>query len=91
MSLYINEQTMEYPRYAGDVEREPDAQWALVIETDEPQSENNGMVWVEDIPQKINDQWTRTWKEVSLPPKTRETEILKAKELGIDLNILGIK
>lgn len=90
MSLYINEDTNEYPRYQGDVELNPNGNWAIVEETLPQDNPADGMMWVEDVPKLEKSGWVRTWKTVPIPIRTKEMEIERAKMLGVDLQLLGV-
>lgn len=87
---FINLDTMEYPRFQGDVDLEPKANWVEVLETKAPiPKKGNTVIW--DKPIEIDGVWTMTWKEVPIELPTRQQEIDKAKLLGLDLKLLGIE
>lgn len=90
MSLFINEDTNEYPRFQGDVDLNPDAAWAIVDETPMPDEVTEGKIWVEDAPLNTKTGWKRTWQLVDAPVRTKETEMARAESMGIDLKLLGL-
>jgi hypothetical protein len=90
MTLYINEDTNEYPRFQGDVDLNPDANWAIVDETQMPPETDDGKIWVEDVPVLDKKGWRRTWKQIEAPVRTKESEMARAEAMGIDLKLLGL-
>lgn len=87
---YLNLDTNEYPRFQGDVDLNPSANWVKVVETEAPiPTAGKTIVW--DDPIELNGVWTMTWKEIDFEIPTKESEILKAKLLGINLKLLGIE
>jgi hypothetical protein len=67
MSLYLNINTKEYPRYNGDLELlgwsvgEPLPEgWVTVVETHIP-SVANDEAFTEAEPQEVDGVWTRIW------------------------------
>lgn len=86
---FLNLDTKEYPRFQGDIDLEPDANWVEVKPTAAPEpAEGNTVVW--DDPIEIKGVWTMTWKQIPIEKPTKETEIAKAKLFGIDLKLLGV-
>lgn len=69
MSLYINIDTMEYPRYAGDIELNPNANWVEVQVVPMPEPKE-GIAHVEDTPICIDGVWYQKWKEVEVEKST---------------------
>ena len=91
MTLYINQDTNEYPRHPGDVELNPTANWAEVTRTEPVGQPAAGKVWVEDAPQKISGVWKQQWKQATIKVRTKEDEMQHAASLGIDLSLLGLE
>jgi hypothetical protein len=60
MSLFINTDTMEYPRYEGDIANEPNANWAEVERTTMPEYAV-GQAPYELTPILVNNIWTQQW------------------------------
>lgn len=60
MSAYINVDTMEYPRYEGDITISPDANWAEVQATPIPEY-TDGQAPYELTPLLIDGVWTQQW------------------------------
>jgi hypothetical protein len=77
-NLFINADTLEYPRYPGDVELEPTVNWAEVTTTEPPIPETNMLV-VEDTPVLIGGIWKQAWKQV---PFIQGADLLTRKWSG---------
>ena len=60
MSLFINTDTMEYPRYEGDIASEPNANWAEVERTTIPEYAV-GQAPYELTPILVDNTWTQQW------------------------------
>ena len=58
--IYINEDTLEYPCASGDIDLDPNALWAEVIEIKAPACEENQEPY-QLAPKKINNKWTQQW------------------------------
>ena len=67
--MYINADTLEYPRYEGDVALDPMANWQLVDEMPMPEVEDILMIAVEVQPILVNERWTQ---QFTIRPKTIE-------------------
>ncbi len=52
---------MEYPRYPGDVELNPTANWQEVEQTDPPAIESN-QIFYQLPPENINGRWVSVWE-----------------------------
>ena len=68
MTIYINEDTLDYPRYEGDVALSPNARWAEVVKVDFPAVESDEVI-EELSPTKIEGQWIQ---QFSVRKKTQE-------------------
>ena len=80
MSLFINIETLEYPRHIGDVELNPLAQWAEVIRTEPIGELQDGFEWIEDVPEIEDSEWKQRWKQSKKRDMTlEEIEIEKAR------------
>jgi len=92
MPTFINQTTGEYPRYPGDVALEPDADWAEVVQTPEPDEEaGEGLRWIEDTPQQVDGVWERRWTTAPIIPDLYAIELQKAIDAGINIEILGLR
>lgn len=60
MSIFINLDTLEYPRYEGDIAVEPNANWAEVQTTAIPEYAVSQAPY-ELTPTLINGVWTQQW------------------------------
>lgn len=60
MSLFINIDTMEYPRYAGDVELSPESNWAEVLISEPPAVLDNQAAF-EIEPELVDGAWHQKW------------------------------
>lgn len=65
MTVYINVDTMEYPRFIGDVQLNPNCNWEEVLEVEQPDVLKN-QVCYESAPEFINNKWTQKWNVRSL-------------------------
>lgn len=65
MSLFINTATGEYPRYAGDVELDPSAPWAEVVQTPRPEIGQFDVLF-ELEPELIDGVYHRRWQVTTL-------------------------
>jgi hypothetical protein len=91
MSLYLNINTKEYPRYNGDLELLgwsegnplPEG-WVQVVETDIPTFENDE-TFNEAEPQEVNGVWMRTWNVRKL------TEEELAARLALEEDLLAVE
>lgn len=86
MSLFINTDTMEYPRYEGDIAIEPNANWAEVERTTMPEYAVNQVLY-ELTPLLVNGIWTQQWAVRDLTPEeiegNKETRLENLKRLGV--------
>jgi hypothetical protein len=57
---YINIDTMEYPRFPGDIELNPTANWQEVEETEIPAIEDNQVAY-QLTPENIGGKWKSVW------------------------------
>jgi len=71
MSLFINTDTMEYPRYEGDIASEPNANWAEVERTTIPEYAV-GQAPYELTPILVDNTWTQQWAVRDLTPEEIE-------------------
>ena len=78
MSIFINTDTMEYPRYEGDISNEPNANWAEVERTNMPEYAV-GQAPYELTPILVDNVWTQQWAVRDLT--TEEIENNKALHL----------
>lgn len=60
MPTFINLDTMEYPRYPGDVALDPTANWKLVNQTNMPEC-NTYEIQEETFPENIDGEWFQKW------------------------------
>jgi hypothetical protein len=58
--LFINTDTLEYPRYQGDVDLDPSANWAEVTQSQTPETGENQVAF-ELAPEKVDGVWTTVW------------------------------
>ena len=65
--IYLNRTTGEYPRFVGDVELDPEADWAEVKETSH-QDDTETEVWVETQPTLVDGTYHQNWVKVPRPP-----------------------
>lgn len=67
--LFINLDTGEYPRFAGDVSLSPDANWALVVPSPKPESAPPlGHSWFEAYPLLLEDgTYLQNWGLIKSP------------------------
>jgi hypothetical protein len=73
MSLFINTDTMEYPRYEGDIAVEPNANWAEVQTTTMPEYAV-GQAPYELTPTLIDGVWIQQWAVRDLTAKEIEND-----------------
>ena len=75
MTVYININTQEYPRYQGDIRLiHPEIGEEFVCppcfvevkETEQPQPESNNYYVEEDSPKEIDGVWHQQWKQTLL-------------------------
>ena len=78
MSLFINTDTMEYPRHMGDIANEPNANWAEVERTTMLEYAV-GQAPYELTPILVNNTWTQQWAIRDLTPE----ELLQEKQLRL--------
>ena len=71
MSLFINTDTMEYPRYEGDIANETNSNWAEVERTTMPEYAD-GQAPYELTPILVNNVWTQQWAVRDLTPEEIE-------------------
>jgi hypothetical protein len=75
--IYINADTLEYPRYDGDVALDPTANWQPVDEVPLPEVKDVLMLAIEVAPVLVNERWTQ---QFLIRPKT-DDEIAAGKKL----------
>lgn len=76
---YINLDTMEYPRFIGDIELNPNANWQEVENSEYPIVEN-GQFAYEETPQNINGVWKQVWAVRNLTEnEVKKSEIERIK------------
>ena len=86
MTVFINTDTMEYPRYEGDVAVAPDANWAEVQATAMPEYAD-GQAPYELTPVLTDGVWTQKWSVRNLTAE----EIENDKQLRLEyLNKLRV-
>lgn len=61
MSAYIKLISMEYPRHIGDIELDPDSEYAHVEWVDMPEYDANTQICYEGIPVEVNGVWYMNW------------------------------
>ena len=79
MSAFINLDTMEYPRYQGDLDLNPEANWAEVNLSDAPNLLENQIAY-EIEPELIDGLWYQKWSVRYLS----EEEITKNATLALE-------
>jgi len=57
--IFINAETLEYPRYAGDVALDPTADWQPVTEVPMPEVTDDGLIAVEVKPIFVDGLWVQ--------------------------------
>ena len=76
--VFINTDTFEYPRHAGDIELNPTANWEPVIQTPAPDIEK-GWLAEELPPIQINNIWTAQWTTRVMTQEELELNISNAE------------
>lgn len=79
MSIFINLDTMEYPRYAGDVDLSPESNWAEVLLSTPPTTLKNEIAY-EIQPELIDGNWYQKWNIRNIS----EEEILISNNIMIE-------
>lgn len=77
MTLYINLDTMDYPRFDGDVVLNPSANWSEVIEINPPVTAKDEMAYTIAPELKDGSYW-QVWAIRKLTPE--ELELVKPHE-----------
>ena len=75
---------MEYPRFQGDVDLDPEANWAEVEDVPMPELNNNEIAY-EDIPVLKDSKWVKQWLVRSLT----EEEVLHRKIADIKIKVIS--
>jgi len=57
--IFINAENLEYPRYAGDVALNPNADWQAVTEVPMPEITDDGLIAVEVKPILVGGLWVQ--------------------------------
>lgn len=57
--IFINAETLEYPRYAGDVALDLTADWQPVTEVPMPEVTDDGLIAVEVKPILVDGLWVQ--------------------------------
>lgn len=97
MSTYIKLSTLEYPRYIGDIEIDPDgmSDYSPVEYVDPPQFDPNLQRCLQKPPEQRDGKWFMVWEValisesvVIIPPEVIETpeSLEMAKNVRIDRN-----
>ena len=97
MSLYLNINTKEYPRYNGDLELLgwsegnplPEG-WVQVTETELPTVESNE-TFSEAEPQEVNGVWTRTWNIRKLTEEELAAKLALEEKLLAEEDLLAVE
>jgi len=77
--LFINTDTLEYPRYQGDVDLDPSANWAEVVQTEAPVAGENEVAF-ELAPELVEGVWATVWSVREFTPEElRQRAIEKAR------------
>lgn len=79
--LFINADTLEYPRFQGDMELDPTANWQEVERT-EPPVTKEGEIAYEIAPKNVKGKWKMVWATRPLTEKEisdRKIEEIKMK------------
>ena len=79
---YINLDTMEYPRFQGDIDLDPDAQWAEVIETDVPVVGPN-QVLIQLAPENVGGVWSKVWSVKDLTDLDKKNKAIEQARLKV--------
>jgi hypothetical protein len=77
MSIFINLDTMEYPRFDGDVALDPSANWSEIIEVTPPATAEDEIAYTTE-PELINGSYWQVWAIRKLTPE--ELEPIKPHE-----------
>lgn len=81
---YINLDTLEYPRFQGDIDLNPSANWAEVEESEYPVINENQLAYLSE-PEEINGKWKVSWLIRDLTEqevKNRRVELVKIKVIN---------
>lgn len=97
MSLYLNINTKEYPRYQGDLELlgwsvgEPLPEgWVTVVETDIPLIASDE-TFAETEPQIVDGVWTRQWAVRKLTEEELAARLALEKSLLAEEDLLAVE
>jgi len=60
MSIFINLDTMEYPRFDGDVALDPSANWSEIIEVNPPATADDEIAYTIE-PELIDGNYHQVW------------------------------
>ena len=96
MTTYINIDTMEYPRFDGDLALEPDANYEVVQDTEKPTTQDKYQYVAELFPVKIDNTWykkyeVRTHTEEEIEELKQQRYIILKRTPGLsdeDIDIL---
>lgn len=77
MSTYIKLSTLEYPRHAGDIARDPagNADYALVEWVNPPQIDRNRQRIAEGAPIRNGKTWLMNWVVTQIPDEEQATKV----------------
>ena len=77
---YINLDTMEYPRFPGDIELNPTANWQEVEQTDPPTIEDNQVIY-QLTPENTGGHWRSVWAVRDLTEEEiKQREVMRIRE-----------
>jgi hypothetical protein len=84
--IFINADTLEYPRYQGDVALDPTANWQPVDEMPMPEVEDILMVAVEVQPILLDERWTQQFivRQKTTDEIAESNKPTKAQQLNAD-------
>jgi hypothetical protein len=77
MTVYINLDTMEYPRFDGDVALDPSANWSQIVEVNPPATLEDEMAY-NVSPELLDGTYYQVWAIRKLSPE--ELEPIKPHE-----------
>lgn len=86
MSAFINLNTLEYPRHAGDIELDPNGEYAPVIWVDPPEYNDAREFAYEGPPEQKNGEWHMTWlvRDLTAEEMANRDAVLAANRGDID-------
>jgi hypothetical protein len=83
--IYINADTLDYPRYEGDLLLEPNANWQIVKEVIEPMVTDNLHIAEEVAPIFVDGKWQQNYV---IREKTSDEILENAKPTKAQLFLL---